>query len=610
MISPASTAPAPGDRATAYARSVAGGEVVASRYVRFVCARHLSDLDEGEKRGLRWDVTASEKSIEFFGYVNHSKGEWAGTPVILEPWECFIIGMLFGWKRADGTRRFRTALVEIARKNGKSLIGAGLGLLLAFFDGEQGAECYAAATKRDQAKIVWGEARKMVRSSPALRRHIQTLVANMNVQATNSKFEPLGADADNMDGLNIHAAIIDELHAHKTRSVWDVLETATSARRQPLIFAITTAGSDRNSVCWEQHTYAVRVLEDVVRDDSYFAYIATLDCCDACYEAGKMAPSGDCPKCDDWRDPAVWPKANPNLGISVKVEDIARKVERAKNVPGQVNATLRLHMNVWTESVSRWLSMEAWDECAGLRDVSDLRAVRQLIAAIAARRRGETCYAGLDLSSQEDVTALCLLFPGDDERSADVLWFFWIPEETVTERADRGVPYDVWVREGFIETTPGNIIDYDVIREKIRMDLAPEFNIVEIAYDPWGATQLALQLQGDGATVVPIGQTYQATSESVKDIEAQTLARRLQHGGNPVARWMVSNVIIELDAQDRKRVSKKKSPEKIDGVSALVTANARAITRQPLNNAALPPGYTADDERFRPEMGGIRGKQF
>jgi phage terminase large subunit-like protein len=571
------SAPSP-DRATLYAQRVVAGEIVAGRYVRLACERHLRDLEQGHRRGLRFDVRDADLAIDFFLYLNHSKGEWAGTPVVLELWECFIVGSLFGWKRADGTRRFREALVEIAKKNGKSLLGAGVGLMLAFFDGELGAEVYAAATKRDQAKIPWGEARRMVLKSPRLKSVITVLTSNLSMASTASKFEPLGADADTMDGPNIHGAIVDELHAHKTRAMVDVLEGGVASRRQPLFFYITTAGSDRTSICWEKHTYAARVLEGVLQDDAHFAFIATLDACDACHGQGKMAPSSECGDCDDWRDPSVWVKANPNLGVSVKLDFIAAKVEKAKNVPGQVNSVLRLHMNVWTETTSRWLSMEAWDACAGVRDLTDFDAVRAAIKGIAATRQGTQCFAGLDLSSRSDITALLLWFPPDEAGLVDVLSFFWLPSAAVELGTKRGVPYDVWVREGFMNETEGDIIDYDEISEFIRLELAPNVEIVEVGYDPWGATQLALQLQKEGATVTPVAQSYQHMNEPAKEIESRVTSRRLRHGGHPVLRWMMSNVVIERDSQDRMRLSKLKSPEKIDGASAMVTAASRAIS--------------------------------
>jgi phage terminase large subunit-like protein len=531
---------------TAYAERVLAGEIVTGRLVRLAVQRHMRDVETGADRGLRFDDRAAAKAISFFGFVQHSKGEWANTPVRLEPWEEFIIGSLFGWMRADGTRRYRISYTELGRKNGKSFLASGVGLQLAFFDGEPGAEVYAAAVKRDQAKIVWGEAARMVKASPFLRKDVQSFVANLHSEASNSKFEPLGADADSMDGLNMAGCIIDELHAHKTRAVWDVLDTATASRRQPMTFVITTAGYDRNTVCWEQHDYGIKVLEGTIEDDSFFVYIATID------------------EEDDWTDPAVWVKANPNLGVSVKVEDIARKVERAKLVPGQQNAVLRLHLNVWTQQANRWIDMDLWNEGGETFDPQTLA--------------GRPCYAGLDLSSTSDMTALELFFPGEDG-GGHVLSYFWLPEETVLSRTkhDR-IPYEQWSREGYIEVTDGNVVDYDVIRERVR-ELGAWCNIREIAIDRWNSTQLQTQLMGDGFVVVPFGQGFASMAAPTKEIERQLLARTLRHGGNPVLTWHASNVAVEQDAAGNLKISKEKSSEKVDGMVALAMAVGRAMVR-------------------------------
>jgi phage terminase large subunit-like protein len=283
------------DPVTAYACAVSEDKVPANRLVRLACKRHLEDLASGRGRGLRVDPAAARHAIEFFGFLRHSKGEWAGQTFELAPWQGFIVGALFGWRREDGLRRFRTAYCAVPRKNGKSSTAAGIGLYLLVADGEQGAEVYSAATSRDQARIVFDEARRMVASSPALNRRVETLINNLHVAATNSRFMPLSSDSSTMDGLNVHGAIIDELHAHKTRNVVDVLDTATGARRQPLLFEITTAGYDRHSICFEHHDYSIKVLEGIVHDDASFAFIAGAD-------------DGD-----DWTDPEVWQKANPNL---------------------------------------------------------------------------------------------------------------------------------------------------------------------------------------------------------------------------------------------------------------------------------------------------------
>ncbi len=539
---------------TDYAERVIGGEIVTGKLVRLACERHIRDLRN--KRGLVFDEDAADEVIAFFENLTHSKGEWAGTLVILEPWEKFILGSVFGWKRADGTRRFRKSYSELARKNGKSLLAAGVGLKLAFFDGEPGAEVYAAATKRDQAKIVWGEARRMVKASAGLRARIVTLVANLNSEATNSKFEPLGADEDSMDGLNIHGVIIDELHAHKNRKTYDVLNTATGARRQPLMFIITTAGFDRESICYQEHDYGVKILEGIIEDDTFFAYIATID------------------EGDSWADPAVWVKANPNLGISVKPDKIAEAVAKAQQVPGEQNALLRLHFDVWTEQAAHWMDMAIYDECAGPVDALALR--------------GRMCFGGLDLSSTTDITALALWFPAlDADDTAACLMYFWVPEEGMRRRAERDrVPYDVWSREDYIEATEGNVVDYDVIRRTITGgddraaqadSLASLYNIRELAIDRWNSTQLQTQLMGDGLTVVPFGQGFASMTAPTKELERLVLERGFRHGGNPVLRWMMSNVSVRQDAAGNLKPDKEKSSEKIDGPVALIMAVGRAM---------------------------------
>ena len=309
----------------------------------------------------------------------------------LEPWQQFLVWVLFGWLRDDGLRRYRTAYIEVPRKNGKSTWVAGLGLYLMVGDGEPGAEVFAAATKRDQARIVHSEATRMVQASPDLRRMVRRVRDNLSIPATASKFEPLGADTNSMDGLNVHGGLIDELHAHRTPSVVELLETATGARRQPLLIEITTAGYDRTSICWEHHEYTRQILEGLVQDDTWFGVMYTID------------------EDDDWRDPATWAKANPNLGVSVKLDDLERKAAKAKAMPIAQNAFKRLHLDVWTQQSDRWIDLELWDAAAG----DEERRAEDYLA-------GSTCYGGLDLASVSDLCAWVMLFPRDD--SDDLTW--------------------------------------------------------------------------------------------------------------------------------------------------------------------------------------------
>lgn len=537
-----------------YIDDVTSGRIVTGRWVRLAVERHLRDLETGHERGLWFDEKAAGKAIRFFGFLKHSKGEWAGQTISLEPWQQFILWVIFGWKRADGLRRFRTAYQEIARKNGKSTLASGIGLYLFDADGEPGAEVYTAATKRDQARITHSEATRMVKGSQLLRKRISIFKDNLNVEATASKFEPLGRDADSMDGLNIHGCIIDELHAHKTRDLWDVLETATGSRRQPLMYAITTAGFNRQSICYEQHDYTRKILERVIDDDTFFGIIFSLD-------------DGD-----DWEDERNWPKANPNLGVSVKLDDLRRKAEKARQMPAALNAFLRLHMNQWTQSETKWIDPDRWASCGEAVDADGLR--------------GRICYGGLDLSSTIDISALVLVFP--PQAAGDrfqVMARFWVPEESVHERSRRDrVPYEAWLREGYIQATPGNVIDYDFIVAEVQ-DLAGRYDLREIAFDRWGATQLSHTLIDEGFTVVPFGQGFASMSSPMRELERLITGGELAHGNNPVLRWMADNLVARQDPAGNIKPDKERSIEKIDGMVALIMGLDRAIRNEGPENS-------------------------
>lgn len=554
------------DPVTAYAADVVDGRIVAGRLVRRACQRHLDDLDHGAERGLRWDADAAVTEIAFYPILRHYKGRWGpqpgkplGDPVVLEPWQAFIVGCAFGWRRADGRRRFRLVYVEIGKKNGKTLMGAGVGIRLAFFDNEPAAEVYSAATKRDQAKLVWNDGVRMVSASPSLRRRIQPMAGMLWEPTTASKFQPLGADSDTDQGINVSAAIIDELHVHKTRDLVDNIITATAARDEPMVWVITTAGVRRESVWMEMRTDAVAVLEGMADDDSQFAYIATLDACDACRGRGSASPTIGCADCDDPFDESVWPKANPNIGVSFDVDSLREQAEAAKRSPGKLAPFLRFRMNVPTQATTRWLSIDAWDACAGEPVAVD----------------GDGCYGGLDLASVRDLTALILVFKHEDVY--DVVCRFWCPEAGVEERSRRdGVPYADWVRDGWLIATPGNVTDYDAVRNEA-MALAERYTIGEIAFDRWNATQLVTQLQSEGAAMVAVSQTFMGLSAASKELDKAIAAGKVRHGGNPILRWMAGNVELEVDPQENIRPSKAKSTERIDGMVALVMAVSRWI---------------------------------
>lgn len=539
-----------------YCDDVLSGRQVACRWVRLACERHRRDLAEGEARGLWFDERAAMTAVAFFSLLHHSKGEWAGQVVMLEPWQQFCLWMLFGWKRADGTRRFRTFYLEVARKNGKTTQAAGVGLYLLTADGEAGAEVYTAATKRDQARIAHGEAMRMVQRSPQLKREVRQNKDNLHVLATASKFEPLGRDADSLDGLNVHGAIVDEVHAHKTRDLWDVLITGMGARTQPLMYAITTAGFNRQSVCYELHEYSQKVVEGLVEDDSFFGLVYTID------------------EGDDWEDEANWIKANPNLGVSKKLGYMRQEAAQAKAMPAKLNSFLRLHLNVWTQASERWIHPDKWGACGAAVDV--------------ARLQGRRAWLGLDLSSTTDISSLVMVVERELGEPWWVVPWFWVPEEAMHERSRRDrVPYEAWVREGLIEATPGSVIDYDFILSRVGMVLS-EFEVVELAFDRWGSQQVVNRLQEIGFTVDPkvaamgtpllvqFGQGFASMSAPMKELEKLILAEELAHGGNGVLSWMAGNVVATQDAAGNLKPDKSKSIEKIDGVVALVMALARA----------------------------------
>jgi phage terminase large subunit-like protein len=533
---------------TRYIDDVLNGRRTCGRWEQAMVRRHIDDLEHGADRGLRFDERLAARACAFFPrFLRHSKGEWAGYPLHLEPWQQFIIWSLFGWLRDDGARRFRTAYMEVARKNGKTTLAAGIGLYLLDADGEPGAEVYTAATKRDQARIAHGEATRMVKASPLLRRRIRVYRDNLHVVETASKFEPLGRDADSMDGLNVHGAIVDEIHAHRTRDVWDVLDTATGSRRQPLIVGITTAGFDRQSLCWELHEYTEKVLDGALQDDSWFGAIYAIDDAD-----------------NDPFDESIWPKANPNLGVSVKLDDMRRLAMKAREMPSALNSFLRLRLNRWTQAESSWINMDVWRENAAPVDADALK--------------GRTCYGGLDLSSTTDITAFVLVFPptGAGDRY-HVLCRFWIPEDSMRERSLRDrVPYDAWVRDGYITATPGNVIDYDYVLAQIDED-AQRYDIAEIAFDRWGATRIVQDLEDAGMAVVQFGQGFSSMSSPTKELERLLLARKLAHGGNPVLSWMAGNVVVREDPAGNIKPDKGRSSEKIDGIVALIMALDRAL---------------------------------
>ena len=536
-----------------YIEGVLNGKVIAGELVRLAVKRHLLDLQKGKRRGIRFDEEAATKAVEFFQYLKHSKGEWAGQAFALAPWEVFIVWVLFGWMNKDGTRRFRLGYVEVARKNGKSTLGAGIGLKLAFADDEPGAEVYSAATKKDQAIIVHGEATRMVRATEDLADSITVFKNSLTRPDRNQKYEPLGADEDTLDGLNVHGAIIDELHAHKTRAVFDLIDTGTGARRNPLLFAITTAGTDQTdgSICWEQHVYSEQILRGIIQDDKYFAFVCAMD------------------EKDDWQDERNWYKANPNLGVSKKLQYMRDQANRAAKMPSKLNSFLRLDLNRWTQQVTRWISMELWEKNTGAPIVESELA-------------GAMCYGGLDLSSVSDLTAWVLLFPNTTpDGGSTVLCRLWCPEAKLTDEHNRyREQYQAWAREGWLTATPGNAIDYEAVKMQVMQD-ASTFQVQEIAVDRlFQGYQMSMQLAEEGLVIAACGMGFMSMAGPTAELERRLLAHKLRHGGNPVLRWTANNVSVKEDPAGNKKPDKSSSQGKIDGIVALLLALDRDMRHQ------------------------------
>lgn len=530
---------------------------VEGKYERLCRERHERDLalslsPEGHPKGFYFDPAAGDRAVQFIErYCRHYEGELAGQLIVLEEWQRDIYRQVFGWMRANGLRRFRVAYIEIPRKNGKSVKGSGTGLYLTLGDREPGAQVYSAATKKDQAKIVHDGATKMVRRSPELRRFLRTFRNNISCEALGSKFEPLGADSSTLDGLNVHGLIEDETHAHTDRHVHDVLVTAMGARRQPLAWIITTAGVyEPESIGWELHERATQVLEGVIEDDSFFAVIFAAD------------------EGDDWTAPETWLKANPNLGVSVKWDYLEQECERAKTTPSYLNTFQRYHLNIWTQQVERWIPVESWNKCGRVVDEDALA--------------GELCVAGFDVSTRLDITALSLCFPRG-EGVFDFIWRFWCPSETISKRSrDDRVPYDAWVRDGWMTAVPGNSNgDYAFLEAELAA-LAKKYRVHEVAFDPWNAMGVATRLQENyRMTCVEFGQGYRSMSEPAKEFERLVVAGGLGHltpkGVNPVMRWMVNNVAVRRDPADNIKPDKANARGRIDGVVAGIMALGRVM---------------------------------
>jgi phage terminase large subunit-like protein len=580
--------------AVKYATDVITGSIVAGKLLQLAARRFIEDLKVGPARGVTFNKSAAQHVVDFFGCLRHSKGKlFANKPFILEPWQVFILANMFGFMRADGTRRFREVHIEVARKNGKTTFMSGIGLYMMVADDEPGAEVYSIATGRDQSRIVFDEAVRMRNKSPLLRSKIQSFRLNLSVLETASKFEPQSADYGTADGKNVHCLIADELHQHPSRLLYDAYYEATASRTQPMIIAITTAGYDTMGICFSQRKIAENILTrnvSVESGDTMFAYIACID------EPDKDTGKGG----DDWKDEKCWPKANPNLGVSVQMENMREAAAKADVDPTALNSFLCKRLNVWTSQEIRWMPPDKWAKCNA---AGPLASPKELRLAAIERLRHRVAIAGLDLSAKIDLSAFALLFPPVTERTeripipqmsqdlwarrpiqfeekivqvGDPFWsalvWFWVPEGCVAERTKKDrVPYDAWVRDGYLGTCPGSVIDHEFIYKQI-IELSKQFEFHSVAFDAWNAQWISKKLIDSGFKAEQAKMTFQVMSEPMKEMMGMVLEKKFEHFGDPILAWNAGNVAATTDPNGNIRPDKEKSKEKIDGVVALIMA--------------------------------------
>jgi len=502
-------------------------------------------VNEIEQKGQ----ALADRAVAFINSLKHTKGVWYGKNFELLPWQDKIVRDLFGTLKPNGYRQYNTAYIEIPKKQGKSELAAAIALYLTCGDGEYGAEVYGCAADRQQASIVFDVAVEMINQCPALKKRCKILASQKRIVylPLKSFYQVLSAESYTKHGLNVHGVIFDELHAQPNRALYDVMLTGSGdARKQPLYFLITTAGTDRNSICYEVHQKAKDVMSGKRHDATFYPVIYGIE------------------DDDDWTDEKNWYKANPSLDITVDIDKIRAAFNNAKENPAEENLFRQLRLNQWVKQSIRWMPMDKWSMCSYPVDKE--------------RLKGRVCYGGLDLSSTTDITAFVLVFPPEDEDGKyEILPFFWLPEETLDLRVRRDhVPYDTWKAKGLIMTTEGNVVHYGFI-EKFIEELGTQYNIREIAYDRWGAVQMVQNLEGMGFTIVPFGQGYKDMSPPTKELMKLVLEKKIAHGGNEVLEWMVDNIFIKTDPAGNIKPDKEKSTEKIDGAIAMIMALDRAI---------------------------------
>lgn len=541
----------------AYPAAVLEGQQLAGEWVRRACERHFEMLEHCEEWGIYFDPAAADRVIRFFSLLRQSKGPMAGKPLRLMPWQMWFHGSLYGWKRADsGLRLFRTAYLQVARKNGKSTELAGDGLYATCADGEPAGEVYSAATSKDQARIIFKEARRLALSTPLVRRELNVMTREILHPATHTEFRPLAADADNLDGLGPSRNLIDEMHAHKSRDLLNVLETGSGSRSQPLTIIATTSGDslDGTSPCWQVRGEMLAMLKGEL--PAVNGRPGGLHMFAAIYELDEG---------DDWRDADLWIKSNPALGHTKDREQMLEKLSRAEVSPAFRRAFRVKELNQWLRSDNRLIDVEAWDLCAGEID-------REALA-------GELCYLGVDLSSKTDLTAVVAVFPPTEARSHWCLlaWFF-CPESTIERRSkEDDEPYDEWERDGYITKTAGARIDYDAVQDLVK-DLVNEFDVLALGIDPWNAAGLTGKWLDAGIDVVEMRQGFRTMSGPTKDFLSLIADKAMRHTGNPVLDQMARNATAREDTNDNVMPKKLSKKRRIDGIVAAIMATGLAMS--------------------------------
>jgi phage terminase large subunit-like protein len=551
-----------------YAEKVCSGELIAGPHVRNSCKRHLDDMDKGHERGIYFDDDACSKAIGYYRDVlKLNGGDFEGVPFELLDWQVFIVGSLFGWMGSDGYRRFRVCFVETGKGSGKSPLAAGVGLYGMTADKESRAEIYAAATKKDQAMILFRDAVAMVQQSESLTKRIKTSGTGQNIWnlaylKNGSFFRPISSD-DGASGPRPHVALLDEIHEHKNAQIVEFMRAGTKGRRQAIIFMITNSGSNKQSVCWEYHEYARKIASRALEDDSFFSYVCGLD-------------EGD----DPFQDESCWGKSNPSLGVTIPLKYLQEQVREARGMPSKEATVRRLNFCEWTDAQNPWISYDVWLSCKDEEEI-DLTDRR--------------CWGGLDLSSTTDLTALALVFEPTtyDDKWRLKVWF-WLPADDLERKGQKdGVPYLVWRERGFLDTTDGKAINKLAILAKLS-ELSSKYEIESIAYDRWRIEDLKVLIDQEGYTLpemVPFGQGYKDMAPALQALEADLIDNNMSHDGNPVLTWNAANAVAVEDHAGNKKLAKDKSTGRIDGMVSAVMARGLSMTGEDRSHAYEDRGF-------------------